>query len=82
VQCSGRVFLWLATRPAAKVTRLIASRLSGEIYFNCTEAGASRTGQVWRYRPSKREGRRQQGDYTACATDKDGEIKSAYKITA
>jgi len=31
---------------------------SGEIYFNCTQGGASRTGQVWRYRPSEKEGRR------------------------
>jgi len=31
---------------------------AGEVYFNCTQGGASRTGQVWRYRPSKKEGRR------------------------
>ncbi len=28
----------------------------GEIFFNCTQGGAQRTGQVWRYTPSDAEG--------------------------
>jgi hypothetical protein len=31
---------------------------SASAYFNCTQGGAMRSGQVWRYRPSPREGRR------------------------
>lgn len=30
---------------------------SPSIYFNCTQGGAARAGQVWRYRPSPHEGR-------------------------
>ncbi len=34
----------------------------GSIYFNCTQGGAVRAGQVWRYRPSAYEGRRREKD--------------------
>lgn len=30
----------------------------GSIFFNCTQGGAARAGQVWKYTPSPREGRR------------------------
>ncbi|WP_425410273.1 alkaline phosphatase PhoX [Hyphococcus sp.] len=30
----------------------------GSVYFNCTQGGAARAGQVWRYTPSPEEGRR------------------------
>ncbi len=30
----------------------------GSVYFNCTQGGALRAGQVWQYRPSASEGRR------------------------
>jgi secreted PhoX family phosphatase len=33
-----------------------------EIYVCCTMGGPQRIGQVWRYRPSRREGRRGEGD--------------------
>ncbi|NNL90443.1 MAG: DUF839 domain-containing protein [Marinicaulis sp.] len=32
----------------------------GSIFFNCTQGGVSRTGQVWQYTPSPREGRRRE----------------------
>ena len=35
---------------------------AGSIFFNCTQGGASRTGQVWRYTPSPKEGRRGERD--------------------
>lgn len=33
----------------------------GSVYFNCTQGGAVRAGQVWRYAPSENEGRRNGG---------------------
>lgn len=32
----------------------------GSVYFNCTQGGALRAGQVWRYRPSPNEGKRRE----------------------
>ncbi|MEO1135119.1 MAG: alkaline phosphatase PhoX [Pseudomonadota bacterium] len=33
----------------------------GAVYFNCTQGGAARAGQVWRYTPSVREGKSDEG---------------------
>ena len=33
---------------------------AGEVYFNCTQGGVARAGQVWRYTPSPSEGRRRE----------------------
>ena len=33
-----------------------ADEKGGAIYFNCTQGGAARTGQVWKYTPSAQEG--------------------------
>ena len=41
---------------------------AGSIFFNCTQGGAARAGQVWRYAPGPHEGRRSEKDAPGALT--------------
>lgn len=40
----------------------------GEVFFTCTIGGANECGQIWRYRPSRHEGRSQEAEWPATLT--------------